>query len=57
MNALGGAPDGVLVPKSLGLSQGDTFPLKITTDIGDVVMDVRVVGNFNLFPHLVCRKG
>ena len=50
MNALGGVQEGVLAPKSLGLTQGDTLPLKITTDIGDVTMDVKVVGNFNLFP-------
>jgi len=50
MNALGASPEGVLVPESSGLSAGDNVALKVTTDIGDVNMNLKVVGIFKLFP-------
>ena len=56
MNALGGTPNGVLVPQSLGLALGDSLPLKVSTDIGDVSMEVKVVGTFNLFPTWYSEK-
>jgi putative ABC transport system permease protein len=50
MNALGAAPNGVLVPEASGLAEGDALQLKVTTDIGDIMLDVTVVGTINLFP-------
>jgi putative ABC transport system permease protein len=50
MNALGATPNGVLVPESTGLVIGDSLPLKVSTDIGDILLDAVVVGTFKLFP-------
>ena len=50
MNALGAAPNGVLVPRRLGLAVGDPVKLSVATDIGNVALDAKVVGNFDLFP-------
>jgi putative ABC transport system permease protein len=50
MNAMGATPNGVLVPENMGLAVGDSLPLRVTTDIGDVTLEAKVVGTFKLFP-------
>lgn len=50
MNALGAAPNGVLVPRRLGLAVGDPVKLSVATDVGNVALDARVVGSYDLFP-------
>ncbi len=50
MNALGATPNGVLVPRRLGLVKGDPINLTVATDVGNVKLDAEVVGSFDLFP-------
>ncbi len=56
MNALAAVPNGVLVPANMGLAKGDTIQLKVSTDIGDVMMNATVVDTFNLFPTWYAEK-
>jgi putative ABC transport system permease protein len=60
MNALAGAPDGVLVPEKVLADQslriGDNLPVNVRLPEGDVELTLRIVGSFKLWPSWYPNK-
>lgn len=61
MNALGSAPDGVLVPRQLlakyGLNAGDLIRLNVRMGEGTVELNSQIVGTFDYFPTWYPEEG